>query len=158
MPWDHWWYGGSRTSATFHHRAAPDPAISAAARAVVFDDAGPDVAAWLRQVGFVLSTSDDESSMSHLRRAWRRGSASPAHWPRGDHLRHGGGSTGTTTDMARAIRGMGRRRVAAGQGPGAPAGADALRSTTSACHWLDILTSDLPRPSPIPSTKLLGAP
>lgn len=28
---------------------------------VVFDPAGPDVASWLRRVGFVLSTSDDES-------------------------------------------------------------------------------------------------
>jgi glycosyltransferase involved in cell wall biosynthesis len=30
-------------------------------RAVVFDEFGPDVPAWLRRVGFVLSTSDDES-------------------------------------------------------------------------------------------------
>ena len=29
--------------------------------AVVFDDFGPDVASWLRRIGFVLSTSDDES-------------------------------------------------------------------------------------------------
>jgi glycosyltransferase involved in cell wall biosynthesis len=29
--------------------------------AVVFDQFGPDVASWLRKIGFVLSTSDDES-------------------------------------------------------------------------------------------------
>jgi glycosyltransferase involved in cell wall biosynthesis len=31
------------------------------ASGVVFDPSGPDVASWLRRVGFVLSTSDDES-------------------------------------------------------------------------------------------------
>jgi hypothetical protein len=50
--------------------------------AVVFDDAGPDVAAWLRRVGFMLSTSDDES----FRVAPAEGMASRAvtvfrHWP-----------------------------------------------------------------------------
>jgi hypothetical protein len=50
--------------------------------AVVFDDPGPDVAAWLRRVGFVLSTSDDESF--HVAPA--EGMASRAvpvirHWP-----------------------------------------------------------------------------
>jgi len=30
-------------------------------QSVVFDDFGPDVGAWLRRVGFILSTSDDES-------------------------------------------------------------------------------------------------
>jgi hypothetical protein len=50
--------------------------------AVVFDDAGPDVPAWLRRIGFVLSTSDDESF--HVSPA--EGMASRAvpvvrHWP-----------------------------------------------------------------------------
>jgi len=49
---------------------------------VVFDDAGPDVAAWLRRIGFVLSTSNDESF--HVAPA--EGMASRAvpvirHWP-----------------------------------------------------------------------------
>lgn len=39
-------------------RLGDDAALS---HGVVFDPPGPDVAAWLRQVGFVLSTSDDES-------------------------------------------------------------------------------------------------
>jgi hypothetical protein len=50
--------------------------------AVVFDDAGPDVPAWLRRIGFVLSVSDDESF--HVAPA--EGMASRAvpvirHWP-----------------------------------------------------------------------------
>jgi hypothetical protein len=50
--------------------------------AVVFDDSGPDVPAWLRRIGFVLSTSDDESF--HMAPA--EGMASRAvpvvrHWP-----------------------------------------------------------------------------
>jgi glycosyltransferase involved in cell wall biosynthesis len=48
----------------------------------VFDDAGPDVPAWLRRIGFMLSTSDDESF--HMAPA--EGMASRAvpvirHWP-----------------------------------------------------------------------------
>ena len=55
--------------------------------AVVFDDGGPDVAAWLRRVGYVLSTSDDESF--HVAPA--EGMASRAvpvirHWPGADTI------------------------------------------------------------------------
>lgn len=62
MPWDYWWIWRkpeerAETERLFH-RLHDDPAV---AGAVTFDGFGGDVAAWLRRVGWVLSTSDDES-------------------------------------------------------------------------------------------------
>ena len=63
MPWEHWWVWqhperARRTTPSALRRVQRSPLLR---DAVVFDDAGPDVPAWLRRVGFVLSTSDDES-------------------------------------------------------------------------------------------------
>lgn len=62
MPWDYWWIWRkpeerAETERLFH-RLHDDPLV---AGAVTFDGFGGDVAAWLRRVGWVLSTSDDES-------------------------------------------------------------------------------------------------
>ncbi len=62
QPWDYWWIWNrpeereyyERTYRTIHR----DDRL---AEGVVFDSFGPDVATWLRRVGFALSTSDDES-------------------------------------------------------------------------------------------------
>ena len=83
MPWDHWWIWQKPEErghyAAALHRIQRSPLLRGA---VVFDEAGPDVPAWLRRVGFVLSTSDDESF--HVAPA--EGMASGAvpvirHWP-----------------------------------------------------------------------------
>ena len=83
MPWEHWWvWQHEKERQHFSaalRRAQRDELLRGA---VIFDDAGPDVAAWLRRVGYVLSTSDDESF--HLAPA--EGMASRAvpvlrHWP-----------------------------------------------------------------------------
>ncbi|MBV9795788.1 MAG: glycosyltransferase [Actinobacteria bacterium] len=62
MPWDHWWIWQKPEErghyAAALHRIQRSPLLRGA---VVFDQAGRDVPAWLRRVGFVLSTSDDES-------------------------------------------------------------------------------------------------
>jgi glycosyltransferase involved in cell wall biosynthesis len=62
MPWDYWWIWRKpeeRAEAErLFHRLHDDPVV---AGAVTFDGFGSDVAAWLRRVGWVLSTSDDES-------------------------------------------------------------------------------------------------
>jgi glycosyltransferase involved in cell wall biosynthesis len=62
LPWDLPWIW-NRTEEREHfealfRRIRRSPLL---ASGVVFDPAGPDVASWLRRVGFVLSTSDDES-------------------------------------------------------------------------------------------------
>jgi glycosyltransferase involved in cell wall biosynthesis len=62
MPWEHWWVWQNPAEREHYTTALRRVQRSPLLRdAVVFDDAGPDVAAWLRRVGFVLSTSDDES-------------------------------------------------------------------------------------------------
>jgi len=83
MPWEHWWVWQLPAEREHYSAVLRRVQRSPLLRdAVVFDDAGPDVAAWLRRVGFVLSTSDDESF--HVGPA--EGMASGAvpvirHWP-----------------------------------------------------------------------------
>ena len=62
MPWDYAWIwrrpGEPETTDAYLRRIQVSERLRGA---VVFDQFGPDVASWLRRVGFVLSTSDDES-------------------------------------------------------------------------------------------------
>jgi glycosyltransferase involved in cell wall biosynthesis len=83
MPWEHWWVWQHEKERSHYSEAFRRVQRSPLLRdAVVFDDAGPDVPAWLRRIGFMLSTSDDESF--HMAPA--EGMASRAvpvirHWP-----------------------------------------------------------------------------
>jgi glycosyltransferase involved in cell wall biosynthesis len=83
MPWELWWVWQHQEERSHYSEAFRRVQRSPLLRgAVVFDDAGPDVPAWLRRIGFVLSTSDDESF--HVSPA--EGMASRAvpvvrHWP-----------------------------------------------------------------------------
>jgi glycosyltransferase involved in cell wall biosynthesis len=62
MPWELWWVWQHQEERTHYFDAFRRVQRSPLLRdAVVFDDAGPDVPAWLRRIGFILSTSDDES-------------------------------------------------------------------------------------------------
>jgi glycosyltransferase involved in cell wall biosynthesis len=62
MPWDYAWIwrrpGEPETTDAYLRRIQVSERLRGA---VVFDQFGPDVASWLRRVGFILSTSDDES-------------------------------------------------------------------------------------------------
>jgi glycosyltransferase involved in cell wall biosynthesis len=62
LPWDYWWiWDKPEERAHFEEvfrRVRRSPLL---AGSVVFDSYGRDVAAWLRRIGWVLSTSDDES-------------------------------------------------------------------------------------------------
>jgi glycosyltransferase involved in cell wall biosynthesis len=88
MPWEHWWVWQNPAEREHYSIALRRVQRSPLLRdGVVFDDAGPDVAAWLRRVGYVLSTSDDESF--HVAPA--EGMASRAvpvirHWPGADTI------------------------------------------------------------------------
>ena len=83
MPWELWWVWQHQEQRTHYFDAFRRVQRSPLLRdAVVFDDGGPDVPAWLRRIGFILSTSDDESF--HMAPA--EGMASRAvpvirHWP-----------------------------------------------------------------------------
>nr|WP_240487145.1 glycosyltransferase [Actinomadura flavalba] len=62
LPWDYWWIWQKADERAHYEKAfrriRRDPLLSGG---VVFDPYGRDVAAWLRRIGWVLSTSDDES-------------------------------------------------------------------------------------------------
>ena len=88
MPWEYWWIWNKPEEQTHFDelfaRLATDPVLS---DAVVFDPYGADVANWLRRIGWVLSTSDDESF--HLAPAeGMAGGAVPAilPWPGSDTI------------------------------------------------------------------------
>ena len=61
-PWEYWWIWNKPEERAHYdavlRRMQTSPLLDGA---VVFDAYGPDVAGWLRRVGHVLSTSDDES-------------------------------------------------------------------------------------------------
>jgi glycosyltransferase involved in cell wall biosynthesis len=83
MPWELWWVWQHQEERSHYFDAFRRVQRSPLLRdAVVFDDAGPDVPAWLRRIGFILSVSDDESF--HMAPAEGMASrAVPAirHWP-----------------------------------------------------------------------------
>jgi glycosyltransferase involved in cell wall biosynthesis len=62
LPWDYWWIWQKEEEREHYEqvfrRIRRSPLL---AGAVIFDSYGRDVAGWLRRIGFVLSTSDDES-------------------------------------------------------------------------------------------------
>jgi glycosyltransferase involved in cell wall biosynthesis len=67
MPWELWWVWQNPAERDHHtsalRRVQRSPLLQGA---VVFDEHGPDVPAWLRRVGFMLSTSEDESFHSAI--------------------------------------------------------------------------------------------
>ncbi len=88
FPWDYWWIWNKDDERAHYedllNRVRRDPRLRGA---VVFDPYGRDVAGWLRKIGWVLSTSDDESF--HLAPAEGMASrALPAvlNWPGADTI------------------------------------------------------------------------
>jgi glycosyltransferase involved in cell wall biosynthesis len=160
MPWEHWWVWQNPAERVHYADALRRVQRSPLLRgAVVFDDAGPDVPAWLRRVGFVLSTSDDESF--HVAPA--EGMASRAvpvlrHWPGAE----------TIYDMRWIHRGPAEMAAAvlalAGEDDWRAAGGDAHAQAAAAfdlnrvCEaWHGLLTADLDPAVPGPILELLGS-
>ncbi len=105
MPWEYPWIW--RRPGEIEQTQAALQRIQNAPRlqgAVVFDKFGPDVGTWLRRIGFILSTSDDESF--HLSPA--EGMASGAvpvirNWPGADTIFDPMWIRGDATEMADTI-------------------------------------------------------
>ncbi|MGE5134031.1 MAG: glycosyltransferase family 1 protein [Gemmatimonadota bacterium] len=161
MPWEHWWVW--RKAAERDHYTSALRRIQRSpllAGAVVFDEPGPDVAGWLRRVGFVLSTSDDESF--HVAPA--EGMASRAvpvvrHWPGAETVYDRRWLHRTPAEMAAAIAGLASEAdwAAAGElARGQAVRAFALEEVSAT--WLSLLTGDLPPAVPDPLYELLGTP
>ena len=160
MPWEHWWVWQHQNERDHFNAALRRAQRSALLRgAVVFDDAGPDVAAWLRRVGYVLSTSDDESF--HVAPA--EGMASRAvpvirHWPGAE----------TIYDMRWIHRGPAEMAAAIGSLADEPgwreAGEVAHRQAAvrfalpDVCDtWYRLLSTDLEPTAAGPLLELLGS-
>jgi glycosyltransferase involved in cell wall biosynthesis len=159
MPWEHWWVWKNPAErehyATALRRAQRSPLLRGA---VVFDDAGPDVASWLRRVGFMLSTSDDESF--HVAPA--EGMASRAvpvlrHWPGAETIYDRRWIHDTPADMAAAIGALdeGGWRQA---GDEAHAQAEAAFNLPLVCEaWRGLLRRDIDPAAATPVPELLGS-
>ncbi|MFJ4577969.1 glycosyltransferase [Streptomyces echinatus] len=108
-PWEYWWIWNKPEERahyeTILRRVQTSPLLQGA---VVFDDFGADVASWLRRIGHVLSTSDDESF--HLAPAEGMASgAVPAllPWPGADEIYDRRWIHDGPPAMAEAIAGLG---------------------------------------------------
>jgi glycosyltransferase involved in cell wall biosynthesis len=161
MPWEHWWVWRKAAERDHYTSALRRIQRSPLLRdAVVFDEPGPDVAGWLRRVGFVLSTSDDESF--HV--ALAEGMASRAvpvvrHWPGAETVYDQRWLHRTPAGMAAAIAALDSDSgwQAAGELAREQAvAAFALDQVRAA--WLELLTGDLPPAVPGPLYELLGTP
>jgi glycosyltransferase involved in cell wall biosynthesis len=160
MPWEYWWVWQNPAErdhyATALRRVQRSPLLRGA---VVFDDAGPDVAAWLRRVGFVLSTSDDESF--HVAPA--EGMASRAvpvlrHWPGAETIYDTRWIHRDPADMAAAIAGLCSPDAWREAGDAAHAQVAAAFNLPRVCEtWRGLLTADLDPATPGPVLELLGS-
>ncbi len=160
MPWEHWWVWQNPEErehyATALRRVQRSPLLRGA---VVFDDAGPDVAAWLRRVGFVLSTSDDESF--HVAPA--EGMASRAvpvlrHWPGAETIYDTRWIHADPAGMAAAILELAGPDDWRQAGDVAHAQAAAAFNLPLVCEaWRGLLTADLGPATPGPVLELLGS-
>jgi glycosyltransferase involved in cell wall biosynthesis len=160
MPWEHWWVW--QNPAEREHYAAALRRVQRSGwlrGAVVFDDAGPDVAAWLRRVGFVLSTSDDESF--HVAPA--EGMASRAvpvlrHWPGAETIYDMRWIHRGPAQMAAAIRAHAREDDWRAAGDDAHAQTAAAFGLGRVCEaWRGLLSTDLDPAVPGPILELLGS-
>jgi glycosyltransferase involved in cell wall biosynthesis len=144
MPWEHWWVWQIPTEREHYSVALRRVQRSPLLRdAVVFDDAGPDVAAWLRRVGYVLSTSDDESF--HVAPA--EGMASRAvpvirHWPGAETIYDRRWIREDPAAMAASIAGLDSDAAWRAAGQTAHEQAQAFELTSVCRAWVRLITGD----------------
>jgi glycosyltransferase involved in cell wall biosynthesis len=159
MPWEHWWVWQNPAEREHYSAALRRVQRSPLLRdAVVFDDAGPDVAAWLRRVGFVLSTSDDESF--HVGPA--EGMASRAvpvirHWPGAETIYHQRWIRDTPAAMASFIASLASPDDWRAAGQAAHEHALAFELGGVSRTWHRLLTTDLAPAAAGPAYQLQGS-
>ena len=160
MPWEHWWVWQLPAEREHYSAALRRVQRSPLLRdAVVFDDAGPDVAAWLRRVGFVLSTSDDESF--HVAPA--EGMASGAvpvirHWPGAETIYDPRWIHETPAEMAAFIASLASPDDWRAAGREAHEQARGFELGSVCRSWHRLLTTDLaPGAGPAYEDRLSGA-
>jgi len=158
MPWEHWWVWQLPAERDHYSAVLRRVQRSPLLRdAVVFDDAGPDVPAWLRRIGFVLSTSDDESF--HVAPA--EGMASGAvpvirHWPGAETIYDQRWIHETPAEMAAFIASLASPDDWRAAGQAAHEQALAFELGLVCRSWQRLLTTDL-APGAGPAYELSGA-
>ncbi len=159
MPWEHWWVWQIPAERDHYSAALRRVQRSPLLRdAVVFDDAGPDVAAWLRRVGFVLSTSDDESF--HVAPA--EGMASGAvpvirHWPGAETIYDSRWIRETPAQLASLIASLSEPGAWRAAGQAAREQAAAFELGAVCRSWHRLLTADLAPGASGQAYQLLGS-
>jgi glycosyltransferase involved in cell wall biosynthesis len=159
MPWEHWWVWQIPAEREHYsavlRRVQRSPLLRGA---VVFDDAGPDVAAWLRRVGFMLSTSDDESF--HVAPA--EGMASRAvpvirHWPGAETIYDKRWIRDTPAQMADLIASLASPADWRAAGEAAHEQARVFELGAVCRSWHRLLTADLAPGAAGPVYELQGS-
>src|SRR5499427_806348 len=159
MPWELWWVWQNPAEREHYSAALRRVQRSPLLRdAVVFDDAGPDVAAWLRRVGFVLSTSDDESF--HVAPA--EGMASRAvpvirHWPGAETIYDQRWIRETPVSMAEFIASLASPDDWRSAGEAAHEQAQAFELGSVCRSWHRLLRTDLAPAAAGPVYQLQGS-
>jgi glycosyltransferase involved in cell wall biosynthesis len=158
MPWEHWWVWQNPAEREHYAGALRRVQRSPLLRgAVVFDDAGPDVAAWLRRVGSCLH----QRRRKLPRRAegiCRVPCRCPALARCRDHYDMRWVHRGPA-EMAAAILALGDEQDWRAAGSDAHAQAAAAFNLTRVCQaWHGLLTADLDPAVPGPILELLGSP
>ena len=159
MPWELWWVWQNPAERDHYTAALRRVQRSPLLRdAVVFDDAGPDVAAWLRRVGFVLSTSDDESF--HVAPA--EGMASRAvpvirHWPGAETIYDQRWIRETPAEMASFIASLASPDDWRAAGQEAHEQAQAFELGSVCRSWHRLLRTDLAPAAAGPVYQLQGS-
>jgi glycosyltransferase involved in cell wall biosynthesis len=160
MPWEHWWVWQNPAERQHYADALRRVQRSPLLRgAVVFDDAGPDIPAWLRRVGFMLSTSDDESF--HVAPA--EGMASRAvpvirHWPGAETIYDRRWIHRDPAAMAAAIAALSDENDWRQAGSTAHDQAAAAFNLERVCEaWYSLLSTDIDPAVPDPALELLGS-
>jgi len=150
MPWEHWWVwqlpAEREHYSTVLRRVQRSPLLRGA---VVFDDAGPDIAAWLRRVGFVVSVSDDESF--HVAPAEGMASrAVPAirHWPGAETIYNRRWIRETPAELAASIAALSSEEAWRAAGDAAHEQVLAFELDAVCRSWLGLITGDPAAPSP----------
>jgi glycosyltransferase involved in cell wall biosynthesis len=145
MPWEHWWVWQHQEQRSHYSEAFRRVQRSPLLRdAVVFDDAGPDVPAWLRRIGFVLSVSDDESF--HMAPA--EGMASRAvpvirHWPGAETIYDTRWIRETPAELAASIASLSSAEAWQAAGQAAHEQVQPFSLDTVAQAWLRLIRGSL---------------
>jgi glycosyltransferase involved in cell wall biosynthesis len=161
MPWDLWWIWRKPEERGHYvaalHRIQRSPLLRGA---VVFDEAGRDVPAWLRRVGFVLSTSDDESfHVAPLEGMASRAVPVVRHWPGAETVYDARWIRETPAEMAAAIAAYSSEEQWREAGELAHAqAAESFEMNKVFATWHRVLREDLPPAASVERYPALDGP